>query len=104
MIWVEGDLTVDGSIGTALAPVVLVVTGQATLASGGVVNGLLYGRAANWDLGAGNGQVLGALVAQGNLTVTGLNLITYNPAILSLLRTRSGSFVRVPGSWQDFRQ
>jgi hypothetical protein len=104
VIWVEGDLSVDGSIGSVIAPALLVVSGQATLATGGVVNGLLYGRTATWDLGTGNGQALGAVVAQGDLTVSGLQTITYDPTILNLLRTRSGSFVRVPGSWQDFRQ
>ena len=104
VIWIEGDLTVDGAIGTAAAPVVLAVNGQTSLGTGGAVYGLVYGRTANWDLGAGTGQVQGALVAQGNLTSTGLKLIRYDPTILNLLRTRTGSFVRVPGSWQDFKQ
>ena len=114
MLWLNGDLTVNGDIGTApvaggllatevpaSGPVVLVVTGQATLGSG-TVFGALYSRSVNWDRGAGNGQVQGALIAEGNLGGNGTQVITYDPAILTRLRTRYGSFVRLNGGWKDF--
>ncbi len=113
-IWLDGNLDVDGDIGAAptggslaaseLAasrPLLLLVTGTTTLTSG-TVHGMIYGRAANWDRGAGTTEVRGALVAEGNFGGSGSQRIVYDPALLAELRTRSGTFVRVPGGWKDF--
>jgi hypothetical protein len=102
IVWLDGDLNVDGDIGTAAAPALIVVTGNATLSSG-VVFGLLYSRSPTWDRGAGTTQVNGALVAEGNLGGSGAQSIVYNSFLLNQLRTQHGSFVRVPGGWRDFR-
>ncbi|MBC7940152.1 MAG: hypothetical protein H7Z19_10375 [Chitinophagaceae bacterium] len=114
VIWIEGDLTVNGDIGTApvgggllaselpsTGPVMLVVEGTATLASG-TLYGALYGRVLSWNRGSGTALVQGALIAEGGLVGNGNQQVIYDPAILSLLRTRQGSFVRVPGGWKDF--
>jgi hypothetical protein len=46
--------------------------------------------------------VRGGLIAEGRLGGTGALSVEYDPQILSRLRTRHGSFVRVPGGWKDF--
>ncbi len=120
VLWLEGNLTVDGDIGAAMGtttsptaekimdseaavsgPVILIVNGTATLSSG-TVFGLVYCRSATWDLGTGSAEVRGALVAEGSLTSTGSQSVVYDVDILTRLRTRFGSFVRVPGGWKDF--
>ncbi|MBK1614167.1 fimbrial assembly protein [Rubrivivax gelatinosus] len=105
-IWVEGDLRLDGSgaIGSAAAPVLIVVTGELDFDSGGrTVNGLIYGRATTWRL-SGLARVNGALVAENDLQIaTDAGGAVYHDAeILKRLSTLTGSFVRVPGSWKDF--
>jgi len=104
VLWIEGDLLLDGALGSDASPVVMVVNGRARLVDGGVLRGLIYGRAEPWNIDAGAAQVRGALVAQGALTSGGNQTFIYDAGILDLLRTRYGSFVRVPGGWQDFRQ
>jgi hypothetical protein len=102
VVWLDGDLTVDSDIGTPSAPALIVVTGNAALSSGNV-QGLLYGRAVNWDRGAGTTLISGALVAEGNLGGSGAQSVVYDSALLNQMRTQHGSFVRVPGGWRDFR-
>lgn len=101
MLWLDGNLTVDGNIGTAAAPALVVVAGTATLTSG-TVFGLIYGRVAGWNRGAGNTTLNGALIAEGALTGSGSQTIVYDFDLVSGLRARNGSFVAVPGGWRDF--
>ena len=105
VIWANGNVTLDGNVGTAAAPLVLVATGQVRLASG-VFYGLIYSRAKpNWSIGndpSDAGQVHGAIVAAGNLSGQGQQTIQYNADILKRLRTQTGSLIRVPGGWKDF--
>jgi hypothetical protein len=119
-IWVDGNFTLDGDIGTAFTtstpetqtllnsevaptgPVTVIVTGQATLTSG-TFYGLLYVRASNWDRGDGDDAVVrGGVIAEGRLRGSGGQSVVYDPQVLSRLRTRHGNYVRVPGGWKDF--
>ncbi len=126
VLWLNGNLTVDGNIGSlpvggaaldptteSLAstevapsgPVILIVNGNISLTSGTMV-GLLYHRAApatpDWDLGLGNSSIRGALVTEGNIISAGAQTVTYDAALLNRLHTRVGTYVRVPGGWRDF--
>jgi PilX N-terminal len=123
VLWVTGNLTVNGDIGSAPAavdptietlagtealppgPVLLIVDGNLTLTSGAIV-GLVYHRAAagapNWDLGLGDTTIRGALVTEGNILGSGTQTVTYDAAVLNRLHTRVGSYVRVPGGWKDY--
>lgn len=101
-VWVQGDLLLDsaGDIGTAAAPVSLVVTGAVTFSAGGVrVFGLLYSQGGAWS---GTGEVHGATVVESTLTGAAAPVLVYDAAILSRLRLTQGSFVRLPGGWRDF--
>lgn len=100
----EGDVALDGgaSIGSATAPVALVVTGNLTFTAPTDVYGLVYVRAANWAT-AGTGQVFGAVVAEGQISGSGAFKVIYDNTVLQNLRWTSGSLAMVPGSWKDFR-
>lgn len=111
VLWVAGDATIDGAIGSATEPVSLVVDGDVTF-SGGTLTGLLYtsGKIVGgvpvrtWTVSPGTSVVVGAAVSEGELNVAGGGTLElrYDAGVLALLRSRSGSFVRVPGSWRDF--
>ena len=104
MLWLAGNLDFDsaGDVGSMAAPVVIVATGNVTFTNDVNVYGLVYSRAADWA-SAGAGRVLGAGVAEGNLGGSGTTTFVNDTTVLESLRLQSGSFVRVPGSWRDFR-
>lgn len=102
ILWAQGDVDLDDggtAIGSATDPVMLVVDGAANI--GVTVHGVVYGLPADWTL-TGSGEVRGAVIAGNNLTSGAALTVVRDPAALSLLRWRSGSFVRVPGGWRDF--
>ncbi|MDP1901070.1 MAG: pilus assembly PilX N-terminal domain-containing protein [Rubrivivax sp.] len=105
-IWVQGDLKVDtaGPIGAALAPVLLVVEGDLTFPTAAPIYGLVYVRKANWvTSGVVDSQVQGAAVAEGSVSGNSTTTFVRDADVLARLRGSSGSFVRVPGSWKDFK-
>ncbi|MDP1533832.1 MAG: pilus assembly PilX N-terminal domain-containing protein, partial [Rubrivivax sp.] len=102
-IWLQGDLQLDsaGDIGSAAAPVTLVVTGNVAFVANGVrLFGLLYSQGANWT--GGGAEIRGAAVVENGLAGSAVPVLVYDAAILNLLRLGQGSFVRVPGGWRDF--
>jgi len=114
VLWLDGNLVVNGDIGSPLpvsatllasevapaGPVMLIVSGNATLTSGRVF-GAIYGTAATLDLGVvGGATIQGALIAGNDLSGSGT--VIYDADILNRLRTRHGTYVRVPGGWKDF--
>lgn len=100
-IWVDGDLDLDsgGDVGSAAAPLAVVVTGQVTIDV--PFYGVLYTRAADWDT-AGSGSVLGAVIVENTLSGTGTFSVVRDAAVLQTLQKTTGSFVRLPGGWRDF--
>lgn len=103
MLWAEGDLTLGGPLvlGRAERPVALVVQGRLRLDGPVTVHGLLAADAVAWH-GAAGGAIHGALVSSTDITLTGAATIRRDVAVLAALQQRTGSFVRVPGSWRDF--
>lgn len=104
MLWVAGNLDFNsaGDIGTLTNPVTIVATGNVGFTNDINVYGVVYSRAADWTT-AGAGRVLGAGVAEGNLIGAGTTTFVHDTTVLEALRLQSGSFVRVPGGWRDFR-
>jgi hypothetical protein len=106
-LWVHGHVLVDSApaIGDVDRPALLIINGNLTFdASAGPV-GPVYGVAyirQDWTTN-GSGEVVGAVVAQGNISGSGAPTVVRNAAVLSALRHTVGSFVRVPGGWRDFR-
>jgi hypothetical protein len=116
-LWLRGGLNIDtaGDIGSVTAdpatgqpgPVLLIVNGNVSFAnSGATVFGLLYTRAAGSTI-SGSGRIQGAAVAGGNITFNGDGVgpltVVRDSEVLQRLRNGTGSFVRVPGSWVDFK-
>jgi hypothetical protein len=103
VILAQGDVAFDGGgdVGSVADPVVVVASGNVTFSAPTNVFGLVYSGAANWAT-AGAGQIRGAAVGEGNIGGGWTPTIVYDRAVLERLRWRTGSFVKVPGSWRDF--
>ena len=105
VLWADGDVSLSGtaSLGTATAPVALVVTGDLSI-DDITVFGYVHGSANTWTLTGNGGTVRGALLASNDLTIpVGAAVSVLRDAeVLDVLRTQHGSFVRVPGGWRDF--
>jgi hypothetical protein len=105
IILLQGDVTLDGggNIGSPTSPVLLVVQGNLTFAAATDIYGFVYVRTADW-VTSGPGQIIGGAAAQGQVRGTGSFTVAHDRAVLELLRLRTGSMVKVPGSWVDFQQ
>lgn len=103
VLWLDGDVSIDsaGDIGSAAQPVMLSVTGNLTFATNVNIYGLIYGQAVTWT-SSGASTVFGAVMAEGNFGGTANGDFVYDADVLTRLRTITGSFVQVPGTWRDF--
>jgi len=103
VLWLEGSVDFDsaGDVGTDTQPVVLNVTGNITFGSNVRIYGFVYSQAAAWN-SAGSGSIVGAAAAESSFAGSASTDIIYSPSVLTRLRTVTGSFVRVPGTWKDF--
>jgi hypothetical protein len=103
MLWLAGGLhlAAPATLGTPERPVLLVVDGPVHLAAAVQVHGLVWARSPRWDA-PGPAEVTGAVVAEGDLSGRGDTRVRHDPATLQALHHRTGTFVRVPGSWRDF--
>lgn len=110
VIWVAGDLRLDstGDIGSLpnpadaanTGPVVIVVTGNVLATANARVFGYVYSQSGAW---IGNPDIHGAAFVEDALEATAGGRIVFNRDVVQHLLQRSGSFVRVPGGWRDFR-
>src|SRR6202007_3063590 len=68
MVWVDGDLTLDGptTLGTPQRPVVIVASGALRFNGAVTLHGLVYGASLEWNNApVGSASVHGAVVAEG---------------------------------------
>jgi Tfp pilus assembly protein PilX len=105
ILWAQGDVDLDAGapLGAPDNPVLLVVEGGLNVAI--PVFGLIHGRDVNWlATGTATGVIRGAMIAENDLDLSGgaSFSVVHDAQVLSRLRWRHGSFVRVPGSWKDF--
>jgi PilX N-terminal len=97
-----------GAIGSAsgatvAGPAVIVFDRPVNVTAAGVsIFGFVYGRGGNWQ-GTNPLEIQGAAYIGGDLATTARATVVMNGAVLKSLRLRSGSFVRAPGGWDDFR-
>lgn len=102
------ELESAGTIGSApgatvAGPAVIVFDRPVNVTAAGVrIFGFVYSRGGNWQ-GTNPVEIQGAAFVEGNLASTANATIVMNNAVLKSLRLRSGSFVRAPGGWDDFR-
>jgi hypothetical protein len=64
------------------------------------LHGVLYANGLSWTAPAAT--VRGALISEGSAAGDASLDLSRDAAVLDTLRTRDGSFVRLPGSWRDF--
>ncbi len=88
---------------TVAGPAVVVFDRPVNVTASGIsLYGLAYSRSGNWQ-GTNPLEIQGAAFFEGNLDATARATVVMNSAVLKSLRLRSGSFVRAPGGWDDFR-
>jgi len=105
LIRISGDLDVEGpvTIGTPEQPALIVIEGSARLHGAVTLHGMLYAAAMRWDGPVATGALVrGALVSETSYQGDATPDLVYDPAILAALRSRSGMFARISGSWRDF--
>ena len=102
LVSVPGDLLLQGplALGTPQRPMLIVADGAIRLQGSVVLHGVLYGNGIGWSAPAA--VVRGALISEGPAAGDGSLDLLHDAAVLDALRTRQGSFVRLPGSWRDF--
>ncbi len=102
LVTVPGDLLLRGplTLGTPQRPMLIVASGAMQLQGAVTAHGVLYGNGITWA--APSATVAGALISEGTAGGDASLLLTRDADVLEALRTRQGSFVRLPGSWRDF--
>jgi len=98
-IWVEGDASLSGTIGTQDEPVILIIRGDLTLGSNVVINGFVF-VTGNIN-GSGSPTVYGALVSGGSANSTGNLKVIYDPKALRG-SAGLGKATKLPGGWRDW--
>lgn len=101
-LWVEGNGSIDGTIGTASEPVVLIVNGNLSLGSNAVINGIVF---VTGNVSAnGTPTVFGSISVGGSATGSGNMKVVYDP-----FPSKGGSPfsdigipTKVNGSWKDW--
>jgi hypothetical protein len=107
ILWLVGDVDLNSpvTLGSATAPLVVVVNGNLTASAAATVYGLVYVvpnlGTTSWTT-SGSLTVTGAVVSEGGIGGTATPSFQYDIGILNSLRLKSGSFVRVPGGWKDY--
>jgi len=106
-IWIDqtngNTVSINGGgivVGSAAAPVLLIVEGDFTLSGGAKVYGIVYASGLNHGVTiSGGSQVIGSLLSAGNITLSGGS---------GSFQSISGQFfpgtkyTKVSGSWKDF--
>lgn len=103
MLWLAGGLHLASAstLGTPERPVLLVVDGPVHVAAPVRIHGVVWARSPRWDT-PGTADITGAVVAEGDLSGSGATRVRHDPPTLQALHHRTGTFVRVLGSWRDF--
>ena len=99
VIWVEGNASLPGDIGTQDHPVILVVNGDLNLSSNSVVNGFVF--VTGQVTGNGSPTIYGALVSGGDANATGNLKVIYDPKTLRG-GYNLGKASKTPGGWRDW--
>jgi len=113
-IWIEGDCSIDGDVGSVSDPVLLIVHGDLTI-SGGKIFGVAFVYESTGEVKVtGNGAVYGSLISDKPMKVSGGSFdIVYQKKILQAIYGDGSNNVdgisdafkeiaRVAGTWRDF--
>lgn len=108
-IWIEQtggtQATINGNtvIGSAAAPVLLIINGNLTLNGNAVIYGFIY-VTDSLLTGSGNAIINGGLVVGGNASDSGNFSVNYNNSVLTKIQQQIGNYGKIAGSWDDFKQ
>ncbi|MDH5540136.1 MAG: pilus assembly PilX N-terminal domain-containing protein [Rhizobacter sp.] len=105
LLWVGGDALIEGPItlGSAQQPIILAVGGTLRFSGAVRLHGVVYATSAQWDnTPPGSALLRGALISETGYWGSGAPDLFYDAALLDALKSGSGSFARVSGSWRDF--
>ena len=98
------SLSGNSSYGSRTDPVTIVTQSAISVNGNTTIYGLIFSNDANWnDLGTGSATIYGAQVSCAGYNNNGNGTLSYDAATLNNARRLTGSLVRVPGSWRDFR-
>jgi len=106
LLVIEGDATIMGpaAFGNADDPVALVATGALRLAGDVELHGIVHAASLEWnDTTPGGAAAVHGAVVTGTYRGNGAVDVHRDAAVLARLANGNGSFVRVNGSWKDFR-
>jgi len=105
LLVIEGDASVAGpaSFGRADDPIVIVATGALRLSGDIELHGVVHAASLEWNDTTPGGAVVRGAVVVGSYRGNGSVDLHRDAAVLARLAAGSGSFVRVNGSWKDFR-
>lgn len=100
-VWVDGDLNLAGplTLGSSQQPVAIVVRGKVRLDGAVTLVGALY--AASISVSGGDVQLQGAVLSEDDAS-SAASAAHRDADVLAALAQRTGSFVRIAGSWHDF--
>jgi len=105
IVWVEGDLTLSSNkvLGSVSDPLLIVVNGAVTLTGPFQLNGMLVSTGGlGWTNTSGmTSLVNGIVLVGGDMATAGRVDIVYQQTVADHVRNRLGSYVRVPGGWND---
>lgn len=102
LLALPGELTLRGplALGTPERPVLVVANGALQMQGAVRLHGVAYAASLSWIGPAA--VVRGALISEGAAAGDASLDLQRDADVLETLRTRQGSFVRLPGSWRDF--
>lgn len=102
LLALPGELTLRGplALGTPERPVLIVANGPLQIQGAVRLHGLAYAASLGWT--GPSATVRGALVSEGAAAGDASLDLQHDAAVLDVLRTRQGSFIRLPGGWRDF--
>lgn len=105
IIWVQGALTISNNktFGTLGDPLLIIASGNVAISGPFQLNGMLVSQGSlDWSNGSTMPSVVnGIVLVGGNMSTDGRMDIVYQQTVANQLRNRIGSYVRVPGSWDD---
>jgi hypothetical protein len=105
LVWYVGNLTLSGTVGSALSPVLLVVEGNLTIPSGVLLNGFVFVTGTLNCTGCAQHSIEGAVAITGTDNLNPSHVVfTGNTANGSLARVRTTAprFAKVMGTWRDW--
>ncbi|MEY4750438.1 MAG: hypothetical protein RIQ60_2652 [Pseudomonadota bacterium] len=105
-LWLDGSLDASAgpvAWGSAERPLLLLVSGSTRLSGASRLRGLLYTSDLFWtNLDAIPGELQGAVIAEGVVTLSGTLALAFDAEIQVRASDAAAVLAPVPGSWRDF--